>query len=202
MLDHGFFTMERVNLLILDECHHAIGKSSYKQIMTRYAERKERGDPVPRILGLSASIVVKKPKDREKFKEEKARLEQTLDAKVVTTEDLADLLKHVTAPKERLEGYNSAGFRFAAQVRIEIGSNLFSSKNFTISLLQSKVQELDRIEERCLDGLEQAKRRAIGLLRTDDIIAFKLDEQGYNEKHSKTRKLVTNMLQMLRDLGK
>ena len=44
VLDHGFFTMARVNLLILDECHHAIGKHPYKRIMTRYAERKERGD--------------------------------------------------------------------------------------------------------------------------------------------------------------
>ena len=45
VLDYGFFTMARVNLLILDECHHAIGNHAYKQIMKRYAERKEHGDP-------------------------------------------------------------------------------------------------------------------------------------------------------------
>ena len=44
VLDYGFFTMARVNLLILDECHHAIKNHPYKQIMKRYAERKERGD--------------------------------------------------------------------------------------------------------------------------------------------------------------
>ena len=44
VLDYGFFSMARVNLLILDECHHAIGNHAYKQIMKRYAERKERGD--------------------------------------------------------------------------------------------------------------------------------------------------------------
>ena len=49
---------------------------------------------------------------------EKASLEKTLDARVVTTEDLANLLKHVTAPKENMEGYNSAGFQFLAQVML------------------------------------------------------------------------------------
>ena len=48
--------------------------------MKRYAERLERGDPVPRVLGLSASIVAKKAVGW-KFKEQKARLEQTLNAK-------------------------------------------------------------------------------------------------------------------------
>ena len=104
-----------VNLLILDECHHAEKKHPYKRIMDRYAEIKERGAPVPRILGLSASIVTKKVKE-EKFKEEKARLEQTLHAKIVTTENLADLLKHVTAPQERMHEYNDLGCQFVDQV--------------------------------------------------------------------------------------
>ena len=86
---------------------------------------------MPRILGLSASIVAKKLVGW-KFKEEKARLEQTLDAKVVTTENLADLLKHVTAPKERVEGHNSAGFQFVAQVKVEIKSIFFQYRTSRI----------------------------------------------------------------------
>ena len=61
---------------------------------------------------------------------------------------------------------------------------------------------MDKIEERCLDGLDQARCRAIGLLPTDDKIPFKLGEKECNEKYSKTKKLVTNLLQMIRDLGK
>ena len=66
------------------------------------------------------------------------------------------------------------------------------------------MQELSRIEERCLTKLEEARNKAIGLLPRDDsdIIASKLGEKGCNEKHSKAKKLATNMLQMLRDLGK
>ena len=68
--------------------------------------------------------------------------------------------------------------------------------------IQSQVRELGKIEERCLEGLDRAISRAIDLLPTDDKISFKLAEAKYNEKYSKTKKLVTNMLQMLRDLGK
>ena len=31
-LDHCFFKMSDVNLLIVDECHHAVGNSAYVQI--------------------------------------------------------------------------------------------------------------------------------------------------------------------------
>ena len=31
-LNHNFFHLSTVNLLIVDECHHTIGKSAYKQI--------------------------------------------------------------------------------------------------------------------------------------------------------------------------
>ena len=33
-LDHGFFQMNRVNLLIVDECHHSFENSSSNQIFT------------------------------------------------------------------------------------------------------------------------------------------------------------------------
>ena len=101
----------------MDECHHAEKKHPYKQIMDRYAEIRERGAPVPRILGLSASIVTKKV-NSHKFKEEKTRLERTLHAKIITTENLADLLKHVTAPQERMHVYDNLGYHFAEQVEI------------------------------------------------------------------------------------
>ena len=46
---------------------------------------------VPRILGLSASIVTSKCTEK-KFLLQKQQLEQTLDSTVITTENLKDLL--------------------------------------------------------------------------------------------------------------
>ena len=89
----GFFTLDRVNLLIFDECHHTLGNSVYKQIMDRYHKAKEQGAyQMPRILGLSASIVTKRV-DMYKFVMEKQRLEKEMDAKVITTENLASLIE-------------------------------------------------------------------------------------------------------------
>ena len=61
---------------------------------------------------------------------------------------------------------------------------------------------MSRIEERSLAKLEEALNKAIGLLPGDDTITFKLGEKRCKEKHSKAKKLATNMLQMLRDLGR
>jgi ERCC4-related helicase len=45
--------MDKVNLLIFDECHHATGNNQYALIMKdHYKECSSR----PRILGLTASI--------------------------------------------------------------------------------------------------------------------------------------------------
>ena len=35
-LSHGGFCMDRVNLLIIDECHHSSGNSSFNQIFTQF----------------------------------------------------------------------------------------------------------------------------------------------------------------------
>ena len=53
-LDHGYFHMERVNLLIVDECHHSFGNSSFNQIFKHhYHPLKER------FPGKTLNLVVK-----------------------------------------------------------------------------------------------------------------------------------------------
>ena len=55
---------------------------------TWYHTAKRQDQGVPKILGLSASIVVKSVK-REEFQKEKARLERVLDAKVETCDGIS-----------------------------------------------------------------------------------------------------------------
>ena len=57
-----------------------------------YWRDKEKGKPVPKILGLTACVVITTV-NVEKFREEKTKLEKKMDAKVATTEDLAEILK-------------------------------------------------------------------------------------------------------------
>lgn len=57
-------------------------------------------DQLPHVLALTASIVTSKIKDLAEFIKEKSKLEEILDSEVITTEDLADLLKFATQPDE------------------------------------------------------------------------------------------------------
>lgn len=54
-LDHGFISLERVNLLVFDECHRATGDDPYVGIMKLYKELPKNTQP--RVLGLTASVV-------------------------------------------------------------------------------------------------------------------------------------------------
>ena len=44
-LHHGFFPMSRVNLLIVDECHHSFGNSSFNQIFTDHYHPLKKSYP-------------------------------------------------------------------------------------------------------------------------------------------------------------
>ncbi|VDO98315.1 unnamed protein product [Soboliphyme baturini] len=55
LLSHAYLTLNRVNLMVFDECHHVNKSHPYRLIMDLYREYDE-GDR-PRILGLTASVV-------------------------------------------------------------------------------------------------------------------------------------------------
>ena len=96
----------------MDECHHAQSNKDhvYTRIMKDWYHRAKREGTgqLPRILGLTACLMVKSV-PVYKFHTEKEILEDIMDSKVETTEDLYDILKYVTSPDEslRLFGDNS-----------------------------------------------------------------------------------------------
>ena len=95
ILTHSYFSLSNAALLILDECHHAQIKKDhpYSSIMREwYHKMKDERREVPRVLGLSACLVVKSVRP-EKFHEEKNSLERIMDCKVETTEDLYEILQ-------------------------------------------------------------------------------------------------------------
>ena len=107
-LNHGYFKMPDVCLLIVDECHHTVGNSSYSQIFRHHYHPLKEMNPnsLPRILALSASIVPSKC-NIHTFQDKKNELESLLDSRVITTsgQNLGNLLLHVTNPKEQLQYY-------------------------------------------------------------------------------------------------
>ncbi|TAQ90330.1 hypothetical protein B7494_g1341 [Chlorociboria aeruginascens] len=75
-LSHDFVRMESLALIVFDEAHNCVGKHPGSKIMKGfYHTREQLGLPVPSILGLSASPVMRSdPLSLEK-------IEETLDAR-------------------------------------------------------------------------------------------------------------------------
>ncbi|RWS16251.1 endoribonuclease Dicer-like protein [Dinothrombium tinctorium] len=97
MITQGIMSLSKVNLLILDEAHWAIGNHPYREIMRCF----DTCQNPPKILGLSASLIncKAKPADIKKMIKE---LEKTLRATCETASDLRTVTKYGTKPEEVL----------------------------------------------------------------------------------------------------
>lgn len=104
----NIMNFSQVNLLVFDECHHAVKNHDYVQIMRRYKDNYEGHLEHPtRILGLTASLIPSKckPGDLKKKIEE---LEKTLQCRSQTAEDLNMVAKYATNPNEHNLFYMSS----------------------------------------------------------------------------------------------
>jgi ERCC4-related helicase/dsRNA-specific ribonuclease len=79
------FSFRNFNLVVLDECHYAVGNHQYKIIMDKWYHTLPQ-DQRPHILGLTASPLtnVKHTHSDEQLSRMLTSLEQTLDSKLVT----------------------------------------------------------------------------------------------------------------------
>jgi len=84
MLMHGYVQLSEVNLLIFDECHHAVNDQPMRQIMQQF-ENCPR-ELQPRILGLTATLLNSNCK-AERVEEEVCSLQKTFLSKVATCND-------------------------------------------------------------------------------------------------------------------
>jgi len=55
LLTHGYMTLDRVNLIVFDECHRAVSSHPMRQIMQQFENCSK--DKQPRILALSATLL-------------------------------------------------------------------------------------------------------------------------------------------------
>ena len=92
LLNHfgDLFYLERVDLLILDECHHCTKNALYAVLMRDFYHPLPE-ESRPRVLGLTASplINVKVNHSDEQLVDQLAALEAVMDAKVASIEALA-----------------------------------------------------------------------------------------------------------------
>ncbi|EFX72380.1 hypothetical protein DAPPUDRAFT_308316 [Daphnia pulex] len=97
VIHKNFLKMNKLNLLILDDCHNVMNNEALKGVLTLY--ENAASSVHPRILGLTASIVnnICKPMELSQLI---TILETKLKSVISTSNNVLSALQHSTRPKE------------------------------------------------------------------------------------------------------
>ncbi|KAK7066036.1 hypothetical protein SK128_000916 [Halocaridina rubra] len=102
---HGRLPLNKVNLIIMDECHHAVGNHPMREVLREYEKLKDmHSKKCPHIMGLTASVINRKCKSFEVMKAIHT-LEMTMNSALVTSKNQEEIKNCITQPKEILVMY-------------------------------------------------------------------------------------------------
>ncbi|XP_023539589.1 endoribonuclease Dicer homolog 1 [Cucurbita pepo subsp. pepo] len=119
ILRHSIIKMEAINLLILDECHHAVKKHPYSLVMSEFYHTTPK-EKRPSVFGMTASPVNLKGVSNQIDCAIKIRnLESKLDSTVCTITDRKELEKHVPMPSEVVVEYDKAATLWSLHEQIK-----------------------------------------------------------------------------------
>ncbi|CAN1309687.1 Endoribonuclease Dicer homolog 1 [Linum perenne] len=119
ILRHSIIKMEMINLLILDECHHAVKKHPYSLVMSEFYHTTPK-EKRPSVFGMTASPVNLKGVSNQVDCAIKIRnLESKLDSVVCTIKDRKELEKHVPMPSEIVVEYDKAASLWSLHEQIK-----------------------------------------------------------------------------------
>ncbi|XP_063241716.1 endoribonuclease Dicer-like isoform X2 [Bacillus rossius redtenbacheri] len=102
MLLHGYITLADVNLLIFDECHHAVEDQPMRQVMSTFQDCENP----PRVLGLTATLLNSSVR-LDQVQESISSLERTFHGTIATVDDLSVVERFSTNPDEFVSIYKS-----------------------------------------------------------------------------------------------
>ncbi|KRT83525.1 helicase [Oryctes borbonicus] len=94
--------LNRVNLLIFDECHRGVNDQPMRQLMKNFQHIDEQ----PRVLGLTATLLNGNCAP-SRVKDMVQNLEITYHSKVATVDELKDVLGYATNPSESILCYST-----------------------------------------------------------------------------------------------
>jgi endoribonuclease Dicer len=222
-LHHSFISMDRINLLIFDEAHHAKKDHPYARIIKDfYAQEKDRSKR-PKIFGMTASPV----DTRLNVAKAAAELEAILHCQIVTASDLTllqyannsrveniDEYEPLSAPfetplfkqmREKLEdnGVFSKLLRYAKEASSELGM-WCADHLWLVSLTEEEIRKLEAKTERKFAAQEGSKpldafeARILQLQDAQKIVgAHTFDEPQPSLDHLSTK--VMNLMRYLQE---
>ncbi|EFN79336.1 Endoribonuclease dcr-1 [Harpegnathos saltator] len=134
-ITHGYIKLDRINLIMFDECHRAVNNHPMRQIMQlfeKYCKKQQ-----PRILAMSATLLnanIKSDKIESTIKD----LEVTFQAKVATVKSTDCIQEYCTNPKENIIKYDTY---VAATVAVDVNQIIDDS----ISILKNIIFDTDKL---------------------------------------------------------
>ncbi|CAO2832596.1 unnamed protein product [Amaranthus hypochondriacus] len=107
-LSHTYIKLEKIKVLIFDECHNARGNHPYARIMKDFYHRHVDTNEVPRIFGMTASPIKAKVNGSESdaYWKDIQALENLMHSKVYTCASEAVLAEYIALPKVKAQFYN------------------------------------------------------------------------------------------------
>ncbi|XP_020280276.1 endoribonuclease Dicer [Pseudomyrmex gracilis] len=135
LLLHGFMTLDKVNLIIFDECHRAVCNHPMRQIMQRFEDCPKEHQP--RVLAMSGTLLNANVK-LDKIESTIRTLEITFQAKVATVDSTNSVQGFCTNPKEfivKYEEYKIPAMVEKINLMTEESSNILKNLTFSIDLI-------------------------------------------------------------------
>ncbi|GMI87814.1 DICER-LIKE 2, dicer-like 2 [Hibiscus trionum] len=139
-LMHGFFKINMIKVLIMDECHHAKRNHAYASIMKDFyhSQLKSGASNLPRIFGMTASpINTKGAKSADGYWQKIHKLETIMNSKVYTCASESVLAKFVP--------FSTPKFKFYQHMKIP---------NDLYEHLKKELDDLKAKHECSLDNLD------------------------------------------------
>ncbi|XP_036140493.1 endoribonuclease Dicer isoform X2 [Monomorium pharaonis] len=132
LLIHGYMKLNRVNLIIFDECHRAVSDHPMRQIMQQFENCSK--EDYPRVLAMSATLLNANVKVY-KIESTIRSLEITFHAKIATVESTDSIQGCCTNPKETIIEYKEYPVpNVMEKITLIISTTMNSLKNVMFNL--------------------------------------------------------------------
>ncbi|KAG5314150.1 DICER Endoribonuclease, partial [Acromyrmex insinuator] len=103
LLIHRYIILDRINLIVFDECHRAVANHPMRQIMQQFENCSN--EEHPRVLAMSATLLNANIK-ADKIESTIRNLEVTFHAKIATVESTDSIQGYCTNPNEEIVKYS------------------------------------------------------------------------------------------------
>ncbi|CAH2047079.1 unnamed protein product, partial [Iphiclides podalirius] len=128
MLTHKYVKVSDINLLVCDECHHAIDDHPMRMVMKHFENCPKEFQP--RVLGLTATLLNANV-NLHRVEENLRKLETTFHATIATVNELGEVLTYSTNPSEFVIPYKSGTITSAAEEAVSL---LIALEKFVLSV--------------------------------------------------------------------